>query len=159
MKTTLTLFVMLVLFGLPAVAAPGCGNGPDFLPPAGYLDLTPDQADATRALIATLQADLAPIQDELRMLRPQLAEALGGDDPDAVTVGGLVIAISDLRQDRRDRLQGFEVDFTALLDSGQLAEWEAWKELRRLERRPAGAGSMGAGPDDSGPADGLFTDR
>ena len=157
---TLTAVALVALLPLAAFAEPGPGHrgrgpGKGFLPPPGYLDLSDEQIEASRAIRESVRAEMEPLRDERRALREQLKTALEDENPDAAAVGQMVIEIHGLRGQTRTILENAEGQFSALLTAEQLEKWENFKELRSSRRGPrhrgAGSGfgggsSFGGGP-------------
>ena len=146
---TLALLLPMTLLAQPP-DNPGNGNGNgdrgrggslvrELLPPPGYLQLTDEQKDATRALAEDLRAALEPIREEQRALAEDLRTALEADAPDATTVGQLTLDLRGLSQQSRDEIAAFADDFRDLLDAEQQTKWDNFVELRRLGRRGNGS--------------------
>lgn len=105
-----------------------------FLPPPGYLDLSDEQIEAVHELLQSMHAELEPLREQRRGLHEQLEAVLEADDPDAATVGQLVIDGKDLREQKHAVFESYTARFEALLTSEQLEKWEHFREIRE-ERR------------------------
>ncbi len=145
-RKTLTLIAAALLALLPlAVIAeppgdrqrgPGRGHGPGrgMFPPPGYLDLTDEQIEAAQAVRESVRAEMEAGREEQRALHEQLEATLDGDNPDAATVGQMVIELRTMRRQKRVILEDAESRFAALLNAEQLEKWENFKELRKGRR-------------------------
>ena len=122
----------------PGHRGPGPGGG--MIPPADYLDLSEEQAEAAQALREASRAQLDGVREETRALHEQLKATLDSESPDATIVGQLVIDIHALRQRVRAAHEDVESQFADLLDAEQLEKWENFKELRESRRGPGGRG-------------------
>lgn len=115
---------------------------------AEYLDLTEEQITASRSLAEELRATVEPIREEIGPLHEQLRTALDADNPDAATVGALMVQIDGLRDQMATAAESFEAQFVALLTPEQVEKWEHFQELRP-DRGPRGRGP-GQGPGHDG---------
>jgi Spy/CpxP family protein refolding chaperone len=134
----------LSLFGLPALAQnqqgprlPGC-NDPRAI--ARYLRLSQEQATAWRALREELRDASKPYVETIEPLREELGALLDGEDPDACTVGGLVVQIDTQHDAIADLREAYVEDFEALLTAEQLAKWEALQAVCQANNQTPGAG-------------------
>lgn len=132
----LTLIGLTVALLAPlTLMAQGPGNLAKILPPPGYLMLTDEQKDSTRALAEDLRDSLAPVREQQRDLGQQLRDALAADSPDATIVGQLTLDLRALSQQSRAEIAAFGDAFRAILDADQQSKWDHFTELRRLQRR------------------------
>lgn len=116
--------------GFPGAAA---GHGPGELPLralTAFLDLSDAQVEETRALLRDLGAELRPLAEEARSLREELAALLDAGDPDPAEVGALVVELHAIGDQVRAARDGFDADFTALLDPEQAERWQILQEAR-----------------------------
>ncbi len=167
-RKTLTIIAaaLLALIPLAVIAEPGerqrgQGRGPGrgMFPPPGYLDLTDEQIEATKAIRESMRAEMEAGREEQGALHEELKAMLDGDNPDAATVGQLVIELHGMRQQKRVIIEDAESRFGALLTAEQLEKWENFKELRkgRRQHRRGGpskgsfGGGFGGGPEQPGP--------
>lgn len=109
---------------------------------AAFLNLTPEQVEAARALREDLRAELEPLRETGRALREALRAALEAENPDPATVGAAAIALQEHRGQIRAELEEFEAAFKALLSSEQLERYEILREALRAfrHRGPGGPG-------------------
>ena len=155
----LTTIALLALLPLAAFAEPGFGHrdrgpGRGMFPPPDYLDLTDEQLEAAEAIRESVRAEMGATRDQQRSLREQLKAALDGDNPDAATVGQMVIDMHALRAQGRAVMAEAEGRFAALLDAEQREKWENFKQLRENRRGPRHRGGPG-GRFGGGPGFGL----
>jgi Spy/CpxP family protein refolding chaperone len=117
---------LLALAALPAMAArnsvPHCGDARAI---ARYLQLTPEQLTATKALAQALRATVQPLQQAIEPLREDLADLLEAASPNACDAGALVVQIDALHDQIRDAREEYQEDFAALLTPAQLAKYQA----------------------------------
>ncbi len=147
-KTLALAVALLALLPLAAFAEPGFGHrdrgpGRAFLPPPDYLDLTDEQREAAEAIRDSVRTEMEATRDQRHALHEQLRAALDSADPDAATVGQLVIDMHALRAQSRAVMEDAESRFAALLDAEQLEKWENFKELRENRRGPRHRGGHG----------------
>lgn len=116
----------------PPGAAQGQGQGPSFLPPPGYLQLTDAQIESTKTLAEDLRAAVEPIREELRAKREALHDAVESDAPKAGQIGQLVLDVHALEGQIRDEMKAASDAFRDLLDADQQLKYDHFLELRRL---------------------------
>jgi hypothetical protein len=93
------------------------------------LNLTPDQATATRQLIERTRTALRPLRTDIANLTKQIRDALAQPTPDACALGRLLVDRKAKYEQIEDVLQGFDDAFSALLTREQLARYEALKDV------------------------------
>lgn len=114
---------------------PGC-HDPRAI--ARFLHLSADQVTQTKALRQELKTAVDPLREELDGIHEQVGDLLDGDNPDACTVGGLVVQGDGLRDQIETLHDGFEADFRALLTPEQQTKWDALQVVCRAQGQPTG---------------------
>jgi hypothetical protein len=97
-----------------------------------FLGLPADQATQWDALLATRDAAVSLLRDQLKSTAAQLQELLGGADPDAGAVGTLVIAAKTLREGIQAADKAYLEGFEAMLDPNQQAKLASVRHAARL---------------------------
>lgn len=123
----IVLLACLILLPLTALAQPH-----QFLAQAGptgpqdparvvaqYLELTPEQGEAWRALMEDLKVQQQALAEQVRPLEEQLREALQASGPDPAAIGALVLQIHALRDQMRVNEEAYRAAFEALLNEAQ----------------------------------------
>ena len=124
------------------------GGGPGFGPRGGFggqlpprrvlesvLELTDEQFDELEVLRDELMAAIEPLRDQHKELGESLKAELELENPDPTTLGELMIASRDLREQIRAGHDAFVTSFEGILTPDQLEKLEAWRENPR-PRRP-----------------------
>lgn len=103
-----------------SMAAPG-PNGPQdpARMVAEYLELTPEQGEAWRALMEGLKVQQQALADQLRPLEEQLRTALQAAEPDPAAIGALVLQIHTLRDQTQANEEAYRAAFETLLNEAQ----------------------------------------
>ncbi len=140
--TTGTLGMILVL--ATAFLTTGIAVGQDFGPRGErspltrqrFLEnlpgMTEEQLSQISALGEEFKATSGFLREERKNLHDQLEAALQSANPDAITVGQLVISQRYLNEQRRSAQEDFRATFQSLLT---LEQQEALKEMRNSRRR------------------------
>ncbi len=141
MKKTL-LLVCIVLLPLAALAQHHqfrtmAGPGPDgpqdpFRVVTRFLELTPEQEEAWRALMEGLRAQQQPLADQVRSLEEALREAMTAPEPDPAAVGALVLEIHALRDQMRLNEEAYRAAFEALLTEAQMVKLQRLRQAAEL---------------------------
>jgi hypothetical protein len=97
-----------------------------------FLALTPDQVTQWDTLLASREAAVAPLRDQLESTTDQLKELLDSTDPDPGAVGTLVISAKTLREGIQASDATYAESFAGLLDQGQKAKLTAVRHAARL---------------------------
>jgi len=106
------------------------------------LNLTADQQASAKQLAQDLQAKIAPVHQAQKALRTQLKAALAAANPDAATVGQVVIQLHQNRAQMKPIMQAFHQQFEALLTPDQLTQYKQMLAAHPFFRH------HGAGPSD-----------
>ena len=147
-KAALIFCLVLFLTGTSLVAQPPGGahrgpGGPGGDHPlfriAHALDLSEEQREEWRAVVAAQRESLRPLFEEMEIIQMKLDELLEIDDPDPADVGLLVIDLRQLRGDVADSRELLEAQLADLLTAEQLAKWDELGE----EGQPRGLGGPG----------------
>jgi len=122
MKKVIGIAAILAL-ALPVMAQ----QGPPVAEPAHQivvkvLNLTPEQTAQWDALLATRQATVTPLREDLADVLDQLKTLFEDPNPDPTAVGNLTIQAHDLRVQIREANQAYLDGFQALLDEEQAAK-------------------------------------
>ena len=123
----LLLAALLLLGSAAPVAAqasdrPGPTCGPDPVRVAArVLNLSEEQHVAWKEILDRRQASLRPIQGEIRRRERRLQQLLGEDEPNPLSVGSLLIEISELREQIEQIQEASGNELLATLDERQLA--------------------------------------
>lgn len=140
MKKTI-LFLCLALLPLSALAQQhrflAEGPGPDgpkdaIRMVAQYLELTPEQGEAWRALMETLKLQQQPLVDQIRPLEEALGQAIQSPEPDPAAVGDLVLQIHALKEQMRSNEETYRSAFEGLLTVEQGEKLFKLREAARL---------------------------
>jgi Spy/CpxP family protein refolding chaperone len=134
-KYLLALTAALVLLAVPAVAlaehAAAAGGASHqammamhFQKMAQKLNLTEEQQTAAKQMFQDLKAKMAPIHQAQQALHTQLKSALAVPNPDAATVGQVVIQIHQNRAQLKPVMAAFHQQFEALLTPDQLTQYK-----------------------------------
>lgn len=154
-----TLILTATLAGAGLAAQPEFGDSQRF---GGHcrslavrgLDLSDEQKEQIEALRTAHQAEVGPLRESLGSLREELSASLQAEQPSAIEVGDLAIAIDAAKDQIRDSREAFRMGFAELLTDEQLARLERVRERcgQRFGRGPRGEGdrSMGRGRGDRG---------
>ena len=109
---------------------------------AQKLNLTAEQQASAKQMAQDLAAKMAPIHQAQQALRTQLKAALAVPNPDAATVGQVVIQMHQNRAQIKPVMDAFHQQFEALLNPDQLTQYK-----QMLAAHPAFR-HHGAGPSD-----------
>jgi Spy/CpxP family protein refolding chaperone len=112
---------------------------------ATFLALTDDQKGAADALTASMKATLDALDAEVKANREKVDAALAASQPDAASVGTLVIAGRALDAKVKAAHDDLDAKFAALLTDEQKSRLAIFKEVLDALRPPAG-GPQGAPP-------------
>jgi Spy/CpxP family protein refolding chaperone len=136
--TSLVLAALAFALAQPAAAAPlpGCK---DPRAVARYLGLSAAQVAQVKDLRLDLRAAVQPLYQQIEPLRDQIGDLLETANPDACTVGGLVVKVNGLTDQIGALHDEFEKDFEALLTPEQLVKWKALQVVCRAKGQPTGA--------------------
>jgi Spy/CpxP family protein refolding chaperone len=91
---------------------------------AQKLNLTEAQQASAKQLFQDMQAKVAPIHQAQQALHTQLKAALAAPNPDAATVGQVVIQIHQNRAQLKPVMEAFHQQMEALLTPDQLAKFK-----------------------------------
>jgi Spy/CpxP family protein refolding chaperone len=91
---------------------------------AQKLNLTEEQQATAKQLFQDLKAKVAPIHQAQQALHTQLKAALAAPNPDAATVGQVVIQMHQNRAQLKPVMQAFHQQLEALLTPEQLAQFK-----------------------------------
>ncbi len=134
----------------PGMRGPG-GHGPGGLHGgflshriAEYLELTDEQIAAAKQIKEDLRAEVEPLHEQAQTQRQDLRDLLDTDNPDAATVGQLVIDSHGIREQVRSAGEDAKAAFVALLTPEQLELWEDLQNIRDVFG--PGKGRFGGGP-------------
>ena len=158
----LTLFIILIATaafaqalgpGGPGGRPPGQGHGGSNIL-FEFLQLNDEQIEAWQGLVEAQHEAMQPLREEQRALNEQLRDAIESDVPDALTIGNLMIAIHDIRDEQKAARETLEASLTALLTGDQIVRYEAFKAAQALLGRGGGdhgpGGRGGSGGSDGG---------
>lgn len=131
----LALAAILVLLAVPALAlagqaAEGAAGSHEAMfemhlqKMAQKLNLTEEQQASAKQLFQDLKAKVAPIHQAQQALHTQLKSALAAANPDAATVGQMVIQMHQNRAQLKPVMQAFHQQLEALLTPDQLAKFK-----------------------------------
>jgi Spy/CpxP family protein refolding chaperone len=113
------------------------------------LGLTPEQAARIQELIRAYRNDIFPLQQELRAKTHALRNALEAPQPDATSVGRLLLERRALRKQIQEKNQKLRADIEAVLTPEQrqkLREWQPAPPLWRGRRWGAPRAQAGMAP-------------
>ncbi|MBV8199310.1 MAG: periplasmic heavy metal sensor [Acidobacteria bacterium] len=88
------------------------------------LNLTAEQQATAKQMAQDLAAKMAPIHQAQKALHTQLKAALTVPNPDAATVGQVVIQMHQNRAQVKSVMDAFHQQFEALLNPDQLAQYK-----------------------------------
>lgn len=152
MKRTLSAIIVILMVGTSL--AQGLGRSLPVL--KNRLGLTDQQVAEIQQLLRKHREAVFPLQQDLRAKQHALVNALEAPQPDAATVGRLVIEQRALRQQIQKLNQQLQSDVRAVLTPEQQQKFDEWRQARprpqrlglRPLRRPARAGlrALGRGP-------------
>jgi Spy/CpxP family protein refolding chaperone len=132
----LALAATLALLAVPALvlaqsdqaaaveAPPGAHFGMHLQHLAKKLNLTAEQQATAKQLAQDLHAKMAPLHQAQLALRTQLKAALAVPNPDAATVGQVVIQMHQSRAQIKPVMDAFHQQFEALLNPDQLTQYK-----------------------------------
>ena len=123
--------LLIVALAVPVLAQQGPPRPRDIV--ARFLELTPEQVTAWDGLLATLQGTIDPLKEQLRAVEQQLAEMLGGENPDPAAVGALVVQGRDLRKQMREAHEAYVAAFEELLTETQVSRLTFIRRAARVE--------------------------
>jgi len=134
-----TVWLVAVVLGCSGLALASQVNGepaPPEVPKAKqvvvrYLQLSADQVGAWDQLLANRADALEPLRLDLGQVERALQELLGGEQPDPLQVGELVLAGKSLREQMGAIHRDYVTEFEALLGAEQKQKLGA---LRRAEQ-------------------------
>lgn len=119
----------LVFLTAPVAAQPNGGSDVPGLPGPllRFLELTEEQRGALKTLQAELRDTVRPLAESKREVGAQLAEAVGSDAPDPLTVGELVLANRALDREIGAARRTFQESFLELLTDAQRLRYQAFQ--------------------------------
>ena len=91
---------------------------------AQKLNLSEEQQASAKQLFSDLKAKMAPVHQAQQALHTQLKAALSAPNPDAATVGQLVISMHQNRAQMKPVIESLHQQFQALLNPDQLAQYK-----------------------------------
>jgi len=107
------------------------------------LGLTPEQVARIQERLRAHRNEVFPLQQELRAKTHELRNALDAPQPDATTIGQLLLERRALQRQLQEKRQKLRADLEAMLTPEQkqrLAEWRQTRPPLRPRRwGPAGA--------------------
>jgi len=121
MKTTLLLVTLslAIVFTGSAFA----DEAYDKVPPArvlkAALNLSEEQGEALGELIKARVEEVKAINEDIHELEAQLKELLKSETPDQAEVGGLVLDISELKQEIRQGHEAYQQSFRDMMTAEQ----------------------------------------
>jgi len=128
------LAVMLLAVAVPVFAQEGGAGAPRPTEVVTrFLQLSADQVNQWNVLLATREATVEPLQQQIRGAERQLAELLKGESPDPAAVGQLVIDVKELREQIGVAHQAYVQGFEALLTPEQKERLEFVRKAARVE--------------------------
>jgi len=98
-----------------------------------FLALTSDQVIVWDTLLATREATVLPLRQQLGDVETQLKSLLGGTNPDPTAVGALVIEGKGLREQIRSADVAYVDGFEGMLSEDQSARLDGIRKAARLE--------------------------
>jgi len=138
------LAVMLLAVAVPVFAQEGGAGAPRPTEVVTrFLQLSADQVNQWNVLLATREATVEPLQQQIREAERQLAELLKGDSPDPAAVGQLVIDVKELREQIGVAHQAYVQGFEALLTPEQKGKLGAIRRAARLAPLVPAFGAFG----------------
>lgn len=155
--------VALVVMGLGLAAQPvrgaeGAGDaggrrarGPHPERMAELLGLTDEQRASWEQLREEFHAALEPLVEQQRAAADKLHQALASEQPDALSVGKLVIALHQQRKQTEQQHEALQQRLRATLSPEQQAKFDVAQALR-----PRGHGERGFGPGGPGFGPAMF---
>ncbi len=166
-RRNIPVLTLFIIFIATAAFAQGPGPGGPGGPPPGqgqgqdgpnilfeFLDLTDAQIEAWQGLVDAHREAIRPLREEQRALHEQLRDAIESDTPDALTIGNLMIATHDLKEEQKAAREALEVSLTALLTADQIIRYEAFKAAQALLGRGGGHRGTGGSGGPGGPGGG-----
>ena len=147
----------LVAQGPPPPGGPGAPGGPGGQGGPGapkeaivtFLKLTDAQKAAAEALMTSMKGTLDALGAEIKANREAVDAALAAAQPDAATVGALVIAGRALEANVKAAHDDLDAKFAGLLTDEQKSRLAIFKEVLEALRPPAG-GQQGGPPSGAG---------
>lgn len=136
--------VTLALLAVPALAlagGPAHMHGDHLTMLTKKLNLTEEQQASAKQMFADLKAKMAPVHAAQKALHTQLKAALGIPEPDAATVGQVVIQMHQNRAQLKPVMAAFHQQFEALLTPEQLATYKTMQARHAQFRQHWGGGS------------------
>lgn len=141
----------LILLAVPALLlaqAPATSAAPPFHSMHGNhfsvqhlakkLNLTEEQQATAKQLFQDLKAKMAPIHQAQQALHTQLTAALAVPNPDAATVGQVVIQMHQSRAQIKPVMEAFHQQFQALLNPDQLTQYKQMLAAKSASRHNRG---------------------
>ena len=98
---------------------------------ARYLELTPAQEDAIRALVERHRASVEPVAAERRSLHEQLRSLVDRGDADPAAVGRVVLELAGQRRELRASREALADQIAGVLEGEQKVKWQHLRELRQ----------------------------
>lgn len=154
--TTAAVALGLLLAGGAAFAGQGLRGGRDGAPGRGLraamanLDLTSEQNEKLKQLLAAERARLEPLRQEGRTLREALRASAGAPDADPAAVGTAFLKVRAHRTAMREGREASRAKLEAVLTPEQRARLAGWRDAHRQMRRgafaPGGRGHGRPGP-------------
>ncbi len=107
------------------------------------LGLTPEQVARIQERLRAHRNEVFPLQQELRAKTHELRNALEAPQPDATTIGQLLLERRALQKQLQEKQQKLRADLEAILTPEQKQKWTEWRQtrppLRPRRWGPAGA--------------------
>ena len=135
MKTrTATVFLMMLSF-VPLWAQ---GNPPGPCPPppavvASFLGFTSGQAAQFGNLVGQFEPTLQGLQGQIAAQQVQLNMLLSQPNPDAASLGSILLQIRTLQQQVAHATQSFQFQFASMLTAGQMQQVAAVTQAAQLQ--------------------------
>ncbi|MDQ7088665.1 MAG: periplasmic heavy metal sensor [Acidobacteriota bacterium] len=101
---------------------------------ARFLDLDQAQRAEWKELLAQLRRQTAPLREEVHRARAALRAALDASEPDAATLGNLLLEAREKKTAIAAARRRYQEDFRRLLDGEQTRRLEAIDSAARLAR-------------------------
>ncbi len=101
------------------------------------LGLTPEQITRIQEAVKAHRNAAFPLQQELRAKTHALRNALEAPQPNATTIGQLMLEQRELRKRLRELNQKLRADLEAVLTPEQKQKWQQWRQTqapRRMRR-------------------------
>lgn len=118
------LIAVVLVLGLSRIAVPGYAGEASPAPPAPvivarFLGFTEAQAAQFGQLLQNLQATMGGLEPQMRLRQQRLEELLSAEEPDAASIGALLIEIRALQKQAGQAIEAYHNGFQQLLSEEQ----------------------------------------